>query len=629
MSDSETYDSDTHYCSENEIDSNSNLENESDIVTASSENDELISDDDTEFNSSLQNESAIVIESSENDELISDINTELNSNLENEFFMEIELIENNESIQDLTGELNSSLETELIENNESVSDFTAELNSVTPQETQCHEACMKLNKIFSNIDPEVIKRIYIRQANDTNLKNEDLLNAVVEEILNKETNRNQFEMSMDVQESKNETFEATAFSGTEELENNALETNEEDENENEEETEFEPFDVEQFLIVKPNAVEYFENPARKCEYSPTMFELLKNYFRKLTVSTITEEYTKKGFNAVKTFQLLKIMNNEIKINREKTKIEAENLQAMFEFNYIIHRESIHDFIAQQIDREEIILQMMRENEEQLECECCYEKINSSSKLAITCQEGHVFCNRCAILGTNTELAKGCPRIKCFQECNSEFNLNSLQKILTPDKFKILLSKVQEGEIAAAKIEGLVSCPFCYYASIPPENDKIFTCMNLDCGKKSCRLCKKLDHSPKECERIEKNKKARLILEEKMTAALVRKCRCGKEIIKDGGCNVVTCSCGESFCYFCGKSGITHDHISRGCGTPITANTDASNVVYVAQKIKNELLKIDPNLEINMDSILPTVHHNSHTTIVSTHALTESSTLPEL
>lgn len=56
------------------------------------------------------------------------------------------------------------------------------------------------------------------------------------------------------------------------------------------------------------------------------------------------------------------MNNEIKINREKTKIEAENLQAMFEFNYIIHRESIHDFIAQQIDREEIILQMMRVSE---------------------------------------------------------------------------------------------------------------------------------------------------------------------------------------------------------------------------------------------------------------------------
>lgn len=107
-------------------------------------------------------------------------------------------------------------------------------------------------------------------------------------------------------------------------------------------------------------------------------------------------------------------------------------------------------------------------------------------MAISCGDGHVFCASCAMKGTEEELAKGSRRIKCFAECSSELNLNSLQKVLLPDKFKILLAKVQEEEIASAKIEGLMQCPFCHYASIPNDYETIFRCLNLDCGCISCR-----------------------------------------------------------------------------------------------------------------------------------------------
>lgn len=482
----------------------------------------------------------------------------------------------------------------------------------TSEETQWCEAILKLCTIFSDINPDIIKNIYSRQAKDTNLKNEDLLNSVSEELINNQ---------------KDCTRLKNFLTNVEDLKV-FTEIVPEDTNANEE-LQSNSFDVEKFLIAIPNAVEFFENPERTFEYSLKMFELFKNYFRQLKLSTISDEYTRKGFNPIETFETLKNKKIEINVKRKKTKIDVENCQnVLIEFEYISNREAIINYIILQEDNEKYDPQKLdvniQQNQEQLECECCFEGINP--KFAISCGEGHVFCKTCTITGTDVELQKGCYRIKCFQECNSELNLNTLQKILMPNKFKILLAKVQEQEIAAAKIEGLASCPFCHYAIILPENDKVLMCMNLDCGKISCRLCKKLDHLPRECEKIERNKKARLILEEKMTAALVRTCaRCGKESIKDGGCNFITCPCGQTYCYYCGKSSISHDHVNGICSA---STSDASTVAFVGRKVTDALLQIDPNLQINVESILPTNYTNVSSTSVPAIALKESSTLPE-
>lgn len=65
-----------------------------------------------------------------------------------------------------------------------------------------------------------------------------------------------------------------------------------------------------------------------------------------------------------------------------------------------------------------------------------------------------------------------------------------------------------------------------------EGEKLFRCGNQEggCGVVSCRKCKKLDHLPKSCEEVEKDKKldARHVVEEAMTQALVRDCpKCKK------------------------------------------------------------------------------------------------------
>lgn len=103
-----------------------------------------------------------------------------------------------------------------------------------------------------------------------------------------------------------------------------------------------------------------------------------------------------------------------------------------------------------------------------------------------CNEGHVFCYECIIRGTEITLANGDALVKCFAECQSEFSLATLQKVLLPTKFSALLKKNQAAEIIAAGVDGLVSCPFCHFASIPPPEDKVFKCLNPECMKETCR-----------------------------------------------------------------------------------------------------------------------------------------------
>ncbi|XP_018569505.1 E3 ubiquitin-protein ligase RNF216-like [Anoplophora glabripennis] len=118
------------------------------------------------------------------------------------------------------------------------------------------------------------------------------------------------------------------------------------------------------------------------------------------------------------------------------------------------------------------------------------------------------------------------------------------------------------EIKAAGIEELESCPFCDFAYIPNESDKIFRCLNPDCMKESCRKCKEPNHLPLKCEEVEKdeNVKARTYIENKMTEALLRKCwHCGINFIKDEGCNKMTCPCGASMCYLCREPVTDYSH----------------------------------------------------------------------
>ena len=96
----------------------------------------------------------------------------------------------------------------------------------------------------------------------------------------------------------------------------------------------------------------------------------------------------------------------------------------------------------------------------------------------------------------------------------------------------------------------------------PVSTQIFQCFG--CLKESCQFCgvdwKKHADYGYVCDDVEGDDEAkvRLKTEEAMTGIFTRKChQCSALLLKEGGCNWVTCKCGASMCYSCGKPDCPH------------------------------------------------------------------------
>ncbi|KAL7303319.1 hypothetical protein TKK_0004509 [Trichogramma kaykai] len=373
------------------------------------------------------------------------------------------------------------------------------------------------------------------------------------------------------------------------------------------------FKVEKFLEVIPDPISYFENPSRKCTHDPIGKEFLKHIFNKNKVHTISRVYSSSNYNMSITAASLSELGPDMRSKRASSDMPTENIPLLQEMAYIKHKDAIKLHIENLRITEERLFKDLKEKNLLVTCQCCYNDECMPSKCAL-CNEGHTFCNDCVIRGTDSILADGGTHVQCFTECSSEFSLSTLQKVLKPTKFSALLTKRQLAEVMAAGVDGLVSCPFCHFASIPPPEDKVFRCLNPECMKETCRLCKELNHIPLKCDEVIKKDKALRILEEKMTQALIRTCQnCKRQFYKeDGGCNKMSCVCGALQCYVCDQLIKGYDHFnSQG-----SRNTDkcplwtddrrmhAEGVRKVAEDLKKNLQKMNPNLQIDTEKLLP-------------------------
>ena len=110
------------------------------------------------------------------------------------------------------------------------------------------------------------------------------------------------------------------------------------------------------------------------------------------------------------------------------------------------------------------------------------------------------------------------------------------------------------------------------------NDLIFRC--VQCRVHSCRNCRVKSHHPMSCEReiksyamlmleYQSTLSAKHVVEEAMTAALVRKCnKCAKPFLKEDGCNKMKCSCGNIQCYVCSTNVLDYSHFGDGKPCPM-------------------------------------------------------------
>ncbi|XP_046427261.1 uncharacterized protein LOC124183163 [Neodiprion fabricii] len=395
----------------------------------------------------------------------------------------------------------------------------------------------------------------------------------------------------------------------------------------------EDFCMEKFLEIFPDPFAHFEDSKRIYKYNVIAFEFLKSLFRLNKVTTIQRAYKspKHPYHISLAAKELTIIGPDMKTKRGDKLIPTEDIPLLQEFAFIRHKIAIKEYMKKQKWQEKEEFKRLKANHELLECQCCFEAECMPSKCS-TCSEGHIFCKSCIKLGSATKIGEGQTHFPCFMECKGEFTLPVLQKVLEPTMFSILLRKRQEEEVKAAGLEGLISCPFCHFASIPPPEDKVFKCLNPECMKETCRLCKEVNHVPLRCDEVTKGEEARHYLEEKMTEALVRKCyKCSRPFFKDEGCNKMTCPCGATTCYICGEPVKDYKHFNgqgsdRADLCPLWSDNkvlNAETVRVVAKAAEKEILKKNPHLKIDARTLMPMLPQASkgpHQDIANGHIL---------
>ncbi|XP_023018957.2 uncharacterized protein isoform X7 [Leptinotarsa decemlineata] len=378
------------------------------------------------------------------------------------------------------------------------------------------------------------------------------------------------------------------------------------------------FSVENFVQLFPEPEKTFTDPKRTVQVdhytSLYIINFFQNKYDKLPLKVIKNIISENEMRIIDIDRhmakaaLVHVMRSK----RKRCHLDApQNIMVLQELAYLTHKKEIEAFLKEKEQKENTERQNAKENGLMNTCQCCFDE-EVMPKDTFNCPKGCMFCRDCIQKSCEVTLGEGKTVYKCLCDCPEEFTLQTLQNVLPPKMFSKLAQKKTLAEIQAAGIEELEMCPFCDFASIPVENDKIFRCFNPDCMKESCRLCKEENHIPYKCDELEKDEelKARLYLENKMSEALIRKCwKCGVGFFKEEGCNKMTCSCGAKMCYLCKKPVTDYSHFNGIGGDkfhlcPLYSDTNEvnrQNVVGAIEAAKADIdpskLKVDPSANI--------------------------------
>ncbi|KAL2267282.1 hypothetical protein VTJ83DRAFT_4559 [Remersonia thermophila] len=229
-----------------------------------------------------------------------------------------------------------------------------------------------------------------------------------------------------------------------------------------------------------------------------------------------------------------------------------------------------------------------------ECGCCFDEMALNRMVHCDASGAvHWFCLECAkrmaehVIGSSQYLL----RCMATDGCDATFARDQRELFLDGKMAKALDKIEQEAVIRMAGIENLVQCPFCDYAAeYPPvEENKEFRCEDPGCGIVSCRL----------------------VIEEAMSAALIRKCnKCGTPFIKENGCNKMRCTrsgCKNTQCYVCSEScDYSHfDDPSRGGkpgNCPLFDNVEdrhRDEVRRAEEEARKKVIESNPLVDVEM------------------------------
>mmetsp|Transcript_20090 Transcript_20090/g.29813 ORF Transcript_20090/g.29813 Transcript_20090/m.29813 type:complete len:631 (+) Transcript_20090:134-2026(+) len=251
----------------------------------------------------------------------------------------------------------------------------------------------------------------------------------------------------------------------------------------------------------------------------------------------------------------------LKRSRKACKLQLKNEILLEEISYVQNRQ--HALRRRMEDYEKRVESRRRAEETKttLECKCCYADVAIDEM--VQCREAHLFCWTCvrkfaetqifgmSSLGIDSKTKQQASELLCLSGCGA--GLQGLQEAL-PENVWAKYNELQyQAAVSQVEMDDLCSCPKCGYQAAVPATEMIFRCPVGECGHESCRKCGEEPHIPLKCSEVEKKHetKGRLKVEEAITEAKIRKCpKCTKKIVKESGCNKMTCACGTNFCYIC-------------------------------------------------------------------------------
>ncbi|KAB1220525.1 putative E3 ubiquitin-protein ligase ARI1 [Morella rubra] len=190
------------------------------------------------------------------------------------------------------------------------------------------------------------------------------------------------------------------------------------------------------------------------------------------------------------------------------------------------------------------------------CIICIEEVPASEVTTMDC--GHYFCNNCWTEHFIVKINEGqsrrirCMAHKCYAICD-EVKIRSLVSARDPklsakfDRF-LLESYIEDNK----QVKWCPSVPHCGNA-IRIKDDELCE-VECACGLQFCFSCLSEAHSPCSCLMWELWTKKCQDESETVNWITVhaRPCpKCNKPVVKDGGCNLVCCICGQAFCWLCG------------------------------------------------------------------------------
>ncbi|KAJ1382974.1 Zinc finger, RING-type [Sesbania bispinosa] len=190
------------------------------------------------------------------------------------------------------------------------------------------------------------------------------------------------------------------------------------------------------------------------------------------------------------------------------------------------------------------------------CEICIEDVPTNESTRMDC--GHGFCNSCWIEHFIVKINEGqskrirCMAYKCYSICDEAVvrSLLSIKHSDMKEKYErfLLESYIEDNK----RVKWCPSTPHCGNA-IRVEEDDLCE-VECSCGLQFCFNCLSEAHSPCSCLMWELwAKKCR---DESETVNWItvhtKPCpKCHKPVEKNGGCNLVSCICGQAFCWLCG------------------------------------------------------------------------------